>query len=203
MQASMDYHIPEIYVQRRLTRFVNDELDHIDGLTYAYKIIAHPPPTIIAATDNTKNADEGNHTNNDSNIDNNVNYVEKQLHSMRFSEFTNKIIEAKKSTINTKNISTTAASCFSNDTSNNNNSDTSASSHNNSNSSSNDNSTNNSDDVMNSSNNSSKDRMLVAIGPDGGWQDDEVLLFHRKGFQLIHLGERILRTDIAVSNDII
>ena len=41
------------------------------------------------------------------------------------------------------------------------------------------------------------DRMLLAIGPEGGWTDDEVELLEAKGFQRYSLGRRILRTDTA------
>ncbi len=43
-----------------------------------------------------------------------------------------------------------------------------------------------------------RSRVLVAIGPEGGWTDYEVDLFHRHGFTCVTLGERILRSDIAV-----
>ncbi len=42
-------------------------------------------------------------------------------------------------------------------------------------------------------------RVVVAIGPEGGWEPEEVLLFRAKGFHAVSLGQRILRTDIAVS----
>ena len=41
-------------------------------------------------------------------------------------------------------------------------------------------------------------KIVIAIGPEGGWEDEEVLLFTSKGFQLCTLGDRILRTDMAV-----
>jgi hypothetical protein len=41
-------------------------------------------------------------------------------------------------------------------------------------------------------------RVVVAIGPEGGWEEQEVLCFQQLGFQLINLGDRILRTDVAV-----
>lgn len=41
-------------------------------------------------------------------------------------------------------------------------------------------------------------RIVVAVGPEGGWEDDEVQLLVSKGFQLCSLGPRILRTDMAV-----
>jgi hypothetical protein len=41
--------------------------------------------------------------------------------------------------------------------------------------------------------------VLLAVGPEGGWVPDEVRAFQRRGFQLVNLGPRILRTDIAVS----
>ena len=40
--------------------------------------------------------------------------------------------------------------------------------------------------------------ITIAIGPEGGWLDEEVHLFQHKGFQLVNLGPRVLRTDIAV-----
>ena len=38
---------------------------------------------------------------------------------------------------------------------------------------------------------------LLAIGPEGGWTDDEVALLEAKGFMRYSLGPRILRTDTA------
>ena len=38
---------------------------------------------------------------------------------------------------------------------------------------------------------------LLAIGPEGGWTDDEVALLESKGFRRYSLGPRILRTDTA------
>ena len=38
---------------------------------------------------------------------------------------------------------------------------------------------------------------LLAIGPEGGWTDDEVALLESKGFRRHSLGPRILRTDTA------
>ena len=40
-------------------------------------------------------------------------------------------------------------------------------------------------------------RPVVAIGPEGGWTDDEVALLEGKGFLRYSLGSRILRTDTA------
>ena len=40
--------------------------------------------------------------------------------------------------------------------------------------------------------------LLLAIGPEGGWTDDEVELLEAKGFARYSLGPRILRTDTAV-----
>ena len=42
-------------------------------------------------------------------------------------------------------------------------------------------------------------KIVVAVGPEGGWEDDEVKLLLSKGFRLVSLGPRILRTDMAVS----
>ena len=41
------------------------------------------------------------------------------------------------------------------------------------------------------------DRLLLAIGPEGGWTDEEVQSFEDKGFLRYSLGRRILRTDTA------
>ena len=40
-------------------------------------------------------------------------------------------------------------------------------------------------------------RLLLAIGPEGGWTDDEVALLEAHGFLRYSLGTRILRTDTA------
>lgn len=40
-------------------------------------------------------------------------------------------------------------------------------------------------------------RTVVAIGPEGGWTDDEVTLLEMHGFGRLSLGPRILRTDTA------
>jgi 16S rRNA (uracil1498-N3)-methyltransferase len=40
-------------------------------------------------------------------------------------------------------------------------------------------------------------RPVIAVGPEGGWMDDEVALFESHGFRRISLGRRILRTDTA------
>ncbi|MBQ4385171.1 MAG: 16S rRNA (uracil(1498)-N(3))-methyltransferase [Kiritimatiellae bacterium] len=41
-------------------------------------------------------------------------------------------------------------------------------------------------------------RLLLAVGPEGGWTDEEVALLEEKGFSRYSLGPRILRTDTAV-----
>lgn len=43
-----------------------------------------------------------------------------------------------------------------------------------------------------------QDRLLLAVGPEGGWTDDEVELLESKGFRRQSLGPRILRTDTAL-----
>ncbi len=44
----------------------------------------------------------------------------------------------------------------------------------------------------------SRSPVLAAIGPEGGWTDYEVDLFRTHGFTCVTLGERVLRSDIAV-----
>jgi RsmE family RNA methyltransferase len=39
--------------------------------------------------------------------------------------------------------------------------------------------------------------MLVAIGPEGGWEEPHKLdMFKRSGFQRVSLGSRVLRSDV-------
>ncbi|HYL68227.1 MAG TPA: RsmE family RNA methyltransferase [Candidatus Limnocylindria bacterium] len=40
--------------------------------------------------------------------------------------------------------------------------------------------------------------MALAIGPEGGWTDDEIASAHAAGFIETSLGENILRTETAV-----
>ena len=40
-------------------------------------------------------------------------------------------------------------------------------------------------------------RVLLAIGPEGGWNDFELRMLTRHGFELVGMGPRILRTDTA------
>ncbi len=44
---------------------------------------------------------------------------------------------------------------------------------------------------------SDKGRPLLAIGPEGGWTDAEVLLMIEHGFRALSLGQRILKTETA------
>lgn len=41
-------------------------------------------------------------------------------------------------------------------------------------------------------------KIVIVIGPEGGWCDDEVQNFIANGYNLINIGDRILRTDMAV-----
>ncbi|CAM9305836.1 unnamed protein product, partial [Chrysoparadoxa australica] len=42
-------------------------------------------------------------------------------------------------------------------------------------------------------------RIVVAVGPEGGWEEDEELdLLREHGFQIVTLGPQVLRSDIAV-----
>lgn len=44
-----------------------------------------------------------------------------------------------------------------------------------------------------------KKSIIMAVGPEGGWLEEEVYAFQHQGFQLVNLGQRVMRTDIAVS----
>ena len=48
-----------------------------------------------------------------------------------------------------------------------------------------------------SSQDAARQSLLLAIGPEGGWTDDEVELLESRGFRRYSLGPRILRTDTA------
>ena len=39
---------------------------------------------------------------------------------------------------------------------------------------------------------------MLAVGPEGGWTDEEVGMLEEKGFARMSLGPRILRTDTAL-----
>ena len=39
---------------------------------------------------------------------------------------------------------------------------------------------------------------VLAVGPEGGWTDEEVARLEEKGFVRMSLGPRILRTDTAL-----
>jgi 16S rRNA (uracil1498-N3)-methyltransferase len=43
------------------------------------------------------------------------------------------------------------------------------------------------------------DRVLLAIGPEGGWVDFEINKFEEQGFETFAMGPRILKVDTAVS----
>mmetsp|Transcript_10448 Transcript_10448/g.39486 ORF Transcript_10448/g.39486 Transcript_10448/m.39486 type:complete len:209 (-) Transcript_10448:2058-2684(-) len=44
-------------------------------------------------------------------------------------------------------------------------------------------------------------RLLVAVGPEGGWDDDfELDLLAKYGFEMVNLGPRVLRSDVAVTS---
>lgn len=40
-------------------------------------------------------------------------------------------------------------------------------------------------------------RVVLAIGPEGGWTDDELALLEKNAFHLVQLGPRILKTEMA------
>jgi len=42
------------------------------------------------------------------------------------------------------------------------------------------------------------DRSVLAIGPEGGWSEHEVLQFRKQGFECFSMGRRILHVDTAV-----
>jgi len=40
--------------------------------------------------------------------------------------------------------------------------------------------------------------LIIAIGPERGWSDDEVRAFESSGFQVLGLGERVVRVELAL-----
>lgn len=40
--------------------------------------------------------------------------------------------------------------------------------------------------------------VVLAVGPEGGWIDDEVMMFEKQGFESVRLSSRILALDIAL-----
>ena len=52
--------------------------------------------------------------------------------------------------------------------------------------------------TLEQSNNPNNRTILLAVGPEGGWTDEEVELLEAHGFARYSLGPRILRTDTAV-----
>jgi RsmE family RNA methyltransferase len=42
-----------------------------------------------------------------------------------------------------------------------------------------------------------EERVLLAVGPEGGWNDFEIQLLESHGFQRVGMGSRTLRTDTA------
>lgn len=59
-------------------------------------------------------------------------------------------------------------------------------------------STDKSNDFNNSHTTFTNKKIVMCIGPEGGWEDEEVLLLIENGFKLVSMGDRILRTDMAV-----
>ena len=51
--------------------------------------------------------------------------------------------------------------------------------------------------LLTSARHSPRRRVLLAVGPEGGWNDFELELLKRHGFEVVGLGPRILRTDTA------
>ena len=47
---------------------------------------------------------------------------------------------------------------------------------------------------------SDPDRVVIAIGPEGGWNDFERALFASRGFSPVSMGTRTLRTDVAITS---
>lgn len=46
----------------------------------------------------------------------------------------------------------------------------------------------------------SQEEIVIAVGGEGGWHEQELKLMDKFGFQPVHLGPRVLRTDTAVRN---
>jgi len=42
-------------------------------------------------------------------------------------------------------------------------------------------------------------KAVMAVGPEGGWEDREIVQLNELGFRSVNCGDRVLRTDTAVS----
>ena len=212
-QAEVDCTLPKVRVIRNLKEFLLNELNKELPLHSGYRLIAHPPiqeynlhklsntsssggTSITASSTSNSNNGRSYHHNSEKinnlidemTIDNEENnekigtsaikigYVH-SMNSLRFSEYTDLLLSEQPTiSINTDMI----INSNSNNNENGNHSDTTTA------------------PTTTSIPSTTPKSMLLAVGPEGGWLSHEVSLFQQQHFQLVHLGNRILRTDIAV-----
>jgi hypothetical protein len=183
-QSSVDCLLPTIFVQKNFNLFIEEDFDRIfnEKNVFYHKIIAHPYLQ-----------QQNNGT--DNNSDNNLNSI--ILNEQRFFDFIMNNRNKNKTENNNENINNIINSSnkdenniYNDDEVNNN-----INNYNN----------NNNETVKlqykvenNNNKNKRKEKIVIAIGPEGGWEENEVFLFEKKNFKRISLGKRILRTDIAV-----
>lgn len=179
-QAEVDCNLPKVRVYRHLQDMFAAQDMHVIP-TSTFKVVAHPPLQEYNAqkairskiqTDLESFSEETSASNEASGVKHQ--YV-KSPDSLRFSEYLNQLlkdlIDARINNSSSKIIDLNDASIRASASCNTRES-TSCS--------------------------GESPTILVAVGPEGGWTEEEVAKLQQRGFQLVNLGSRILRTDIAV-----
>ena len=215
-QAEVDCTLPKVRVIRNLKEFLLNELNKELPLHSGYRLIAHPPiqeynlhklsnttTTTTSSSSSSSNSNNGrsyhhniekiNNLMDEMTIDNaennekigtsdsKIGYVH-SVNSLRFSEYTDYLLSKQPTiSINTDMII--------NNNENGKFSDIITT---------NSTASNSSECASSATPSTTPKSMLLAVGPEGGWLSHEVSLFQQQHFQLVHLGNRILRTDIAV-----
>ena len=220
-QAEVDCTLPKVRVIRNLKEFLLNELNKELPLHSGYRLIAHPPiqeynlhklsnttssrssSSTAGSTSNSNNGrfyhhnsekiinlmdemtiDNAENTDKIGTSESKIGYVH-SVNSLRFSEYTDLLL-SKQPTIS---ISTDMLINNSNNNENGKYSDIITT---------NPTASNSGECVSSATPATTPKSMLLAVGPEGGWLSHEVSLFQQQHFQLVHLGNRILRTDIAV-----
>lgn len=168
-QAEVDCHLPEVHIKRNLRHFLGKELDELCPPSDNYRLIAHPPLQEYNISRVVSIAPSTVHSVPPMEPLH-IDYV-KSKDSIRFSEYMQHL-----SKFGAPHYA--ATSCAADTHSSSSNSDR--------------------DQAYSQKPQQNSKGMVIAVGPEGGWDNDEVEMFQQRGFQLVNLGPRILRTDIAV-----